>query len=99
MESLFSKVAGFPALESLFNKVAGLVALESLFNKVKACNFIKKAPQHRHFCCEICKVLKNTYLEEHLRTTASELGLLARQKKKKETSYLGHLYLSSVLVC
>ena len=49
-------------LESLFNKTVGL----------KACNFIKKTPVQVH-SCEYCKTLKNTYFEEHLRITNSEI--------------------------
>ena len=30
------------------------------------------------FSCEFCKILKNIYFEEHLRTTASELKSLAK---------------------
>ena len=37
----------------------------------------KKRLQHRFFC-EICEGFKNTYFEEHLRTTASKL--LFREK-------------------
>ena len=38
------------------------------------CNFIKKRLQHM-FSCEYWKISKNTYLEEHLRTAASEVTL------------------------
>ena len=44
------------------------------FNKIislEACNVIKETPTHVFFC-EISEIFKNTYLEEHLRTTASE---------------------------
>ena len=45
-------------LESLFNKVAGLQAFRpvTLFPT-------------QVFPCEICETFKNTYFEEHLRTT------------------------------
>ena len=34
---------------------------------------LKTRPQHRClFPCEYCKIFKNTYFEEHLRTAASE---------------------------
>ena len=49
-----------PVLESPLNKVAGL----------KASNFIKKTLT-QVFSGEICKIFKNTYFEELLRTTAS----------------------------
>ena len=44
-------------MESLFNKVAGL----------KACNLLKRDSNTSVLFCEI---FKNTYFEEHLRTTA-----------------------------
>ena len=50
-----------PVLESLFNKVAG----------PNACNFIKNRLT-QVFSCQICEIFQNTYLEEHLRTTASK---------------------------
>ena len=37
----------------------------------KAWNFIKKRLQHKRFLCEIYEIFKNTYFEEHLRTTDS----------------------------
>ena len=49
-------------LESLFNKVAGL----------QACNFTKNRLPTQVFSCQTCEIFKNTYLEEHLRTTASK---------------------------
>ena len=48
-------------LESPFYKVAGL----------QACDFIKKGTPRQVFSYEIFKIFKNTYFEEHLRTTAS----------------------------
>ena len=60
--------------------------MKSLLNNVlgrKAFKFIKMRPQHRCFpvniakflmlSCEYCKISKNTYFEEHLRTAASEV--------------------------
>ena len=38
--------------------------LESLFNKVAG-------TPTQVFSCEICEIFKNTYFEEHMRTTAS----------------------------
>ena len=49
-----------PIMESLLNKVASL----------QACNFIKKRTPTQVFSCGVCKVFKNTYFEEYLRTTA-----------------------------
>ena len=51
-------------LESRFNKVASL----------KTLNFVRKRLQHRYFPVNITKCLKIIYFEEHLRTTASEMG-------------------------
>ena len=48
-------------LEPPFNEFAGL----------QACNFIKETPTRQVFSREIRKISKNTYSEEHLRTTAS----------------------------
>ena len=39
---------------------------------LKACNFMKKKTPAQVFSCEMFKNLKNTYFEEHLRTTAPE---------------------------
>ena len=39
-----------PVLESFFTKAAGL----------HACNFIKRALQHRCFPCEYCEIFKNS---------------------------------------
>ena len=36
------------------------------------------------FACEICKFLKNTYFEEHLRTTAYNLIESAYEQVKKK---------------
>ena len=51
-----------PVLESLFNKVADL----------KTGNFTKKIPTQVFFC-KYCKIVKNTYFEEHLPMAASEV--------------------------
>ena len=54
-----------PVTESVFDKAAAL----------KACNFIKKNSQF--FSDEICKIVKNTYFEEHLQTTASDFWVFS----------------------
>ena len=46
-----------------FNKIAG--------RRPMACNFIKKETLTRVFSCEFCKIFKNAFFTEHLRTTAS----------------------------
>ena len=46
--------------ESLFNKVTGL----------KTCNCTKKQTPTQVISCEYCEIFKDTYLEEHLQTTA-----------------------------
>ena len=51
-----------PVLESLFEKVAGL----------KACNFIKKRPQHRCFPVNIAKFLRATFFNRTLQKTTSD---------------------------
>ena len=40
----------------------------------EACNYIKKRLQHMRFSVKFSKIFKNTYFEEHLRTTASVLA-------------------------
>ena len=40
-----------------------------------AWNFVKKTPT-QILSCEICKIFKNTYFKEHLRTTASACQVL-----------------------
>ena len=46
------------------------------FNKVAlprpACNLIKKETLAQVFSCEFCEISKNTFITEHLWTTASE---------------------------
>ena len=41
------------------------------FEALQACNFIKETPTRQVFSRETRKISKNTYSEEHLRTTAS----------------------------
>ena len=41
--------------------------------QASACNFIKKETLARVFSCEFCKISKNTFFIEQLRTTASVL--------------------------
>ena len=45
----------------------------SFFDKVAiaGCNFIKKETPIQMFSCEFCEIFKNTFLPEHLQTTAS----------------------------
>ena len=50
---------------------------------LQACNFIKKRFQSQVFSCEHCKILGNTYFEEHLQTAASEMDCLTCGKWKK----------------
>ena len=56
-------------LESLFNKVADLAGLQAC----NFLNFIKRTPT-LVISCEVCKIFKNIYFEEHLSTTASSAG-------------------------
>ena len=44
--------------------------VRSLFlNKVADCNFIRKETATQLFSCELCEFFKDTYFEEHLRTS------------------------------
>ena len=58
------------SVKKVFLKICE-VSQETLLKR--ACKFIKKRLQHTCFSCEICEIFKNTYLEEHLQTTASLL--------------------------
>ena len=40
-------------------------------NLAMACNFIIKETLAQVFSCEFCEIIKNTFFEEHLQTTAS----------------------------
>ena len=53
------------------------LVLESLFKKaavLKECIFIRKRVQYRCFHLKFAKIFKNSYSEEHLRTTASSVS-------------------------
>ena len=63
-------------LKNFTNFTGKKTALESLFDKatgLKACSFIKKKTLIQVFSCEYFQISKNTYFEEHLRTTVSIL--------------------------
>ena len=51
------------------------LVMESLFNKVVSLQvtLLEKTPTQA-FSCETCETIKNTYFEEHLLTTASEIS-------------------------
>ena len=66
-------------LESVFNKSAGL----------QVYNFIKDSLQMVYFC-KYCEIFKNTYFEEHLRTTA--FLSFAFPNTSPETHYKPSLY-------
>ena len=59
-----------PVMEYLLNKFVGL----------KACNFINKRFHHKCFPLKFAKLFKNTYFEEHLRTTTTKFYYLRRNK-------------------
>ena len=83
-----------PIMESLLNKVASL----------QACNFIKKRTPTQVFSCGVCKVFKNTYFEEYLRTTAFVVSFswlcahylrhrfINQKKKKKNAKTRVHIF-------
>ena len=58
-----------------FNKVAG------------AYDFIKKETPTQVFSCEICEIFKNTYFEEHLRTTDSIKSITCISLKSDARNY------------
>ena len=65
------------------NKVAGA-----------ACNFIKKEAPAQMFSYELCKILNNTYFEEHLRTAASTFSFSSAQTAIWSASFLWTIYFS-----
>ena len=66
-----------PVLESLFNKVVGF----------QACHVKKDTPTQALFC-EICEIFKNTYFEEHSRTTASVMITIKASQKQLKGSFV-----------
>ena len=42
------------------------------FYEPQICNFIKNETPVHVFSCQFCKIFKNTYFVEHLRTAVSE---------------------------
>ena len=62
------------ALKNFANFTGKTVVLDSLLKKFadpRTFNFIKKRLKHSCFSVKSEKIFKNTYFEEHLRTTAS----------------------------
>ena len=54
-----------------------------LLYNTQARNFMKKETLAQVFSCEFCKISKNTFFTEHLRTTASEYFTLPKQLASK----------------
>ena len=71
----FAKFTGKHLCQSLFfNKVAGnFVKKETL---AQACNFIKKGTLVQVVSCEFCKISKNIFSKEHLRTITSLMRVI-----------------------
>ena len=68
----FANFTGKHLCQSLFfNKVAGLTPATLLKKSLKAFNFIKKETLAQVLSFEFCKISKNSFSIEHLRTTAS----------------------------
>ena len=57
---------------NIHNKTAVIESLSHKVEELQSCNFIKERLQYR---CFLAKFLRNSYFEEHLRTTASGLTL------------------------
>ena len=57
---------GVPQKKDVFKKLSNFTGKK----QVQACNFVNKRLQTQIFPCEIHDISKNTYFEEHLRTTA-----------------------------
>ena len=66
-----------------FEKFTGKQLCQSLF-----LYFIKKETLAQVFSCESCKISKNTFFTEHLRTTASIANII----EIKQNTYLADLH-------
>ena len=55
-----------------FDEKMFLVVLPNDYLRLQAWNFINKETLTQVFCCEFCVIFKNTFLKEHIRSTASE---------------------------
>ena len=62
---VFSEISQNPQ-ENICARISFLIKLQA-----SACNFIKKETLTQVFSREFCKISKNTFFIEHLRTTAS----------------------------
>ena len=65
IKKLFLKISQ-SSQENTCSRVSFLINLQA-----EACNFIKKEILAQVLSCEFCKISKNTFFTEHLRTTAS----------------------------
>ena len=65
IKKLFLKISQ-SSQENTCARVSFLINLQA-----EACNFIKKEILAQVLSCEFCKISKNTFFTEHLRTTAS----------------------------
>ena len=65
-------------LEISQNSQENTCARVSFLNKVEACNFIKKETLAQVLSCEFCQISKNTFLTEHLCTTASVISFFSK---------------------
>ena len=71
-----------------FAKFTGKHLCQSFF--YQACNFIKKETLAQVFSCEFYEIFKNTYFEEHLRTTASGFWCLFFYRLQKSKNHKLH---------
>ena len=70
---------------------------ETLLIKLQACNFINKESLAQLFSCEFCKISKNTFFTEHLRTTAllqRSLLVLFSSVNRCFVNHLNRIYLN-----
>ena len=54
---------------------------------VAAASFYLKETPALVFSCETCEIFKNTYFEEHLRTTASRIRIITSCHRGKELTH------------
>ena len=58
---------------ALYRNYMPIFLWQKIYQCILACNVIKKKSLSQAFPCEFCEISKNTFLTEHLQTTASDL--------------------------
>ena len=90
------KIAAFRNSCSVKLSIIFVVEILAMKFLPQACNFNKKETLAQVLSCEFCEFFKNTYFEEHLRTTASEFICVSsvtefsKEQNKRSTSTAYH---------